>query len=218
MNAFFSSFVTNFLERCGYIKLNRTYQDNRFPQDQYEIIRRVPEYGMIRNSLEIGCNRGLLTQMVAKDGKFAIGIDLKPYWRGHDTESAILGVYPLSQSEISNIPEVDCIFLLSVHHQWVSNDGDGATRDVIKELFSKARICMFIEFASLAKKYGYEENSEFTDNDESQVISYANAWLDKEFELANFEHLGRTRELLSVEPYRQLYIIRKNSIPGELLV
>ena len=67
---------------------------------------------------------------------------------------------------------------------------------------------VFIEFAAIASKYGYQQGENFQDNDEESVKKYAENWL-KEAGVNNYTYLGSTRELEKKEPYRYLYKIIK---------
>ena len=192
------------IERVGF-RIFKGYQDNRFPEDQYQLIKNTSEYQRAKNSLEIGCSQGKLVNYFSSDGLFAVGIELKDSWKFSNNGKAVLGVFPMTFDEIDKLPEFDIICLLSVHHQWVFKYGDVHVKKMITKIFSKAKFSLFIEFAALSEKYGYGKNIKFIDNDESSVRAYAENWLN-EFEISfNVKFMGKTRELEDKEPYRYLY-------------
>lgn len=192
----------------GYRRPKRAYQDSRFPEDQYRLISGVPEYTRLTSALEVGCNKGLLVRRFANDGIFAVGLDVSPHWAFDDNERAILGVWPVSSDNVQRLPSFDAVSLLSVHHQWVKDRGDEYAQCLVRDLYKKARICMFIEFAAIATKYGYQHGERFIDNDEESVTSYAKLWL-AEAGAEKSEFLGATRELEGKEPHRFLFVLRK---------
>ncbi len=195
---------------AGYKRPKESYQDKRFPEDQYSLIKQHESYGTLKNSLEIGCNKGKLVQLLANDGLFSVGLDLSPHWEMSNTGKAVLGAFPLTDSNTNNLPSFDSVLLLSVHHQWVLSFGDDVALKMIGGLFAKASKVMFIEFAAIADKYGYDRNSRFKENDEASVVEYATQWLSAGSLNCRVEYLGKTRELPVKEPYRFLFAIQKN--------
>ncbi len=190
-------------------RANRTYQQSRFPSDQYDLISKTAEYGSCENTLEIGCNQGMLVQRFSEDGKISFGVDLRPYWSGHDMGQAILGPYEVDISNAHKLPLFDIVCILSVHHQWVAANGDDYAGDLIKAILERSRFGIFIEFSARSKKYGYIPGQRFQDNDEISVKKYANDWLTKYVGVASAEYLGRSRELEGKEPYRYMFLILK---------
>lgn len=135
-------------------------------------------------------------------GIFCVGLDINTHWE-LNSQNAALGVYPVDNSLIEKLPVFDCVFLLSVHHQWVKTWGDARTKQIVKKLSERAEHMFFIEFSALAGKYGYEENEFFLENDEDSVVKYATEWLHSAG--MQGEYLGRTRELPRKEPYRYMF-------------
>jgi len=187
------------------------YQEQRHPEDQYTLITATDEYKRSSNSLEIGCNQGMLVSWFSKDGLFSVGLDGNPHWEsyGDRDKVAIFGLRRVTVDEIMKIPEFDIVLCLSVHHQWVCNAGDEFALDMLQELYEKARYALFVEFSALSIKYGYSENEHFLDNDEKSVVEYAKLWLRKRKLDKGISYLGATREKAPKEPYRYLFMIRK---------
>ncbi|MEM7300342.1 MAG: hypothetical protein AAF468_04595 [Pseudomonadota bacterium] len=187
---------------AGYHREKRVYQDTRFPGDQYNLISQTDAYKSAKSTLEIGCNKGKLVQRFAADGKFSVGLDLEQYWAHANTQSAVLGVLELTLDNVEHVPEFDVVCVLSVHHQWVRYQGEEYARKLMHALQNKARIGLFVEFAALADKYGYQPGSRFVDNEEQSVVAYAQDWLGDLGSKTDVSYLGSCRELEVVEPYR----------------
>ena len=190
----------------------RGYQDRRFPQDQFQLISKAmhPE---TKNVLEIGCNQGRLSDAFARQGLFVLGLDVAAHWnarrRGTDAEednspAAIKAVQRLDVENVRCLPAFDTIFLLSVHHQWVKQYGDGYAQELVGNLALKAERDFFVEFAALAGKYGYSSGEAFLDNDEQSICRYAESWL-RAAGIRAVHYLGQTRENPPKEPFRFLF-------------
>lgn len=186
----------------------KPYQLRRFPQDQYKLISSTAAYRESGNSLEVGCNYGLLVEMLRRDGKFAVGIDATDIWRKNKRIDGLLGTFQLDQQNINQLPTFDIISILSVHHQIIAAHGDNYAQQILTSLLSKATNGLFIEFSALSEKYGSEKNSLFIDNDQESVKQYAEMWLEKICSSDKFDFLGKTRESQPTEPFRYLYLIR----------
>ena len=184
-----------------------TYQDTRFPTDQYELISQTTEFSEGKSFVEIGCNAGLLTEMVSKTGRFAVGIDVRQYWQYREY-TAGLTVYPITLETVKAIPDFDLVALLSVHHQWVAKQGEAAAINIMKEIFNKARLGVFVEFAALSAKYGAPPNSLFIDNDPVTIQAYAEAFIAKLGKRAKY--LGPAREKKNHEPFRYMFLVHKD--------
>lgn len=198
-----------FFGKLGYRRARRAYQDSRFPEDQYRLISATGVYSGAKSSLEVGCNKGRLVKMFARDGKFSVGLDLADYWAFEDNERAVLGTFPIDRVTCEGLPTFDILLVLSVHHQWVKTDGDASALGTLQGLFSKAGAAMFIEFAAVADKYGYKPGDRFQDNDEASVVAYSKKWLLNAFAEDQIEYLGKTRELEKKEPYRFLFVVKQ---------
>lgn len=198
-----------YARKAGYRKPSFAYQDKKFTDDQLGLIKGSGCLANVKSSLEIGCNKGNLVKKISDEGVFAVGVDLKPYWAFSDTGSAILGVAPIDENQIQKIPGFDAIFLLSVHHQWVAAHGDEYAMSMINRIFSKAQVCMYIEFAAIADKYKYKHGSSFVDNDERSIIAYADGWLRSANLGASHRYLGKVREVPNKEPYRYMWVVER---------
>ena len=185
------------------------YQDSRYPNDQFDLISKSIDDHKVNSILEVGCNQGLLLRRFKSLGNFCVGLDIDTHWEKSD-QNAALGVYPVDDDLIAKLPLFDCVFLLSVHHQWVRLFGDDHTKRLVSALTKRAGYVFFIEFSALAKKYGYENNQFFIDNDEDSVVEYAMNWLESAG-LQNSKYLGKCREYPPREPYRFMFSIERDS-------
>ncbi len=148
--------------------------------------------------------------MVAADETFAVGVDIRKHWESKDQGGALLGTYGITATTKNKLPSFDAILLLSVHHQWVNKHGEEYAKTVVETLYEKCNVCMYIEFAALAYKYGYKQGEFFEDNDEESVTAYAQKWLTSAG-ISTFSFLGPTRELANKEPFRYMFVLRKAS-------
>lgn len=184
-------------------KIELGYQDTRFPEDQFELISKRIETMRVDSIFEAGCNQGLLLRRFKLQDKFCVGLDLDTYWES-STKNAALGVYKVDEDLIKKLPNFDCVLLLSVHHQLVRFWGEEKAKHAVKSLYERSNQIFFIEFSARAKKYGYEMNSCFLDNDPKSILEYAHSWLDSAG-IHGAEFLGTTRENPPKEPYRYLF-------------
>lgn len=194
------------------------YQRTRFPTEKFNLIIDRLDLDKISNVLDVGCNEGYIAAEFAKRGKFAVGIDVGPLFLNHlltelddvyGRPNPAYGVFPLTEENVSTIPEFDLILLLSVHHQWTKRYGDTYTQRLVRRLIGKARCYFVIEFASRASKYGFE-TPQFKDNDEESVRGYAQSWLSGLQVPGRIDYLGKNRESTGkAEPYRYVFLISK---------
>lgn len=191
------------------------YQRGHYPNEKFELIASGVDLSGIRNVLDIGCNEGKIAARFAKLGKFAVGVDVGPYFLNHvlnnldeiyGRSSAAYGVFPITRENVSDLPEFDLILLLSVHHQLIKHYGDEYAKDVVRMILNKARRHCVMEFAATRSKYGYTGN-EFVDNDEDSVRAYARAWLDSLGTGFVITYLGKNRESTSREPFRFVFAV-----------
>jgi len=189
----------------------RTYQDIVYPEERFNLIKNTDCYTSIKNVLDIGCNKGYLTQMFAENNIFAVGIDLKNLWKDQNNGNAILGKFTITDATVNLLPNFDAICLLSVHHQIVREKGDEYTQTLIHNLYKKTNVCMYIEFSGVSKRYGYLENSKFIDNNETSLLSYFKEWLTSA-NIYNFEYIGKSAAHSTkkhIEPFRYMVMIRR---------
>lgn len=181
------------------------YQDSRYPGDQFQLISQTEEFANARSFLEVGCNAGVLTELVAGTGRFSVGIDVKQHWRNRD-HTAALGVFPLDRHSLKALPKFDMVAVLSVHHQWIATQGDELAAELMSSILDKARIATIVEFAAICRKYGAQPDSLFVDNEEESIRKYAEGYIDTLGK--SYRYLGRAREKANTEPYRYVYIIK----------
>ncbi len=106
---------------------------------------------------------------------FVLGIDGREIisrLRPPDVPRPVIG-FDVDLESISSLPQFDCVLLLSVHHQWMADQGDSAARDLVYFLSKKALKAMVVEFACLNSKYGQESAVLFEDNNSDSVRKYA---------------------------------------------
>lgn len=199
-------------------KRHREYQELRFPADKFALLQQnMPTRGS-RSLLDIGCNAGVITQAFAEQGFFAVGIDINPkkidFPSGH---MPVTGYYPVTDASLAAVPTFDVILLLSVHHQWVKEHGDAYAQRVLAGIVAKAHHCVFVEFASINQKYGYDP-PRFDQTDERDIRRYCEAWLSECRQIRpaqncdwSFQYIGKNRELAGVEEYRYIYRIDAKS-------
>ena len=195
------------------------YQRTRFPIEKYNLITSQLNLSEIENVLDVGCNEGYIASEFAKQGKFCVAIDAGPYFLSHilnelediyGQQNPAFGVFPLTQENITTIPEFDLILLLSVHHQLINIYGNDYTESLVRQLINKSQRYFVIEFAATAKKYGFTD-PKFDDDDEESVKLYAESWLKGLQVPGTIEYVGKNREGSDkMEPYRFVFMITKN--------
>jgi len=186
------------------------YQSTRSTESKFELIKSNIDTNRLHNLLDIGCNEGLLTTMFSKLGIFCVGLDISPHFvdRFKESGTPAFGVLPMTQERAERIPQFDAILLLSVHHQWVKSQGDEAARKLVATIASKANKYFVIEFAAIAKKYGYAK-APFKDNDEASLAEYALGWLRGLGVPGNIRQIGKNPELAGKEPFRYSFVIER---------
>jgi hypothetical protein len=164
----------------------------------------------VRSFLDIGCNAGAVTRLGGDAGFFAVGIDKRLDLRGVEDplRSACLGNVPLTMELADHLPEFDALLLLSVHHQWVSMNGDDYARDLMARLSERARLALVVEFAALNSKYGCDDTTLFIDNDQDSISSYALGWLSSTLPDWQVKYIGRCPDRPD-EPFRDAFMCRR---------
>ncbi len=179
---------------------------------KFEMLAGALDFGKVSNILDVGCNQGLLAQQFAERGKFAVGVDIAPYFADNLVEGGpVFGILPMTEERAASLPLFDAIFLMSVHHQWHLLFGDEQTRRMIKALADKAQTYFVIEIAAIASKYGFGSNAPFNDNDEKSVVSYGLEWLRSLGATGTVRYIGRNPEHPRKEPYRYSFVIDKTA-------
>src|SRR5690606_22616310 len=113
----------------------------------------------------------------AQEGIFSIGIERDPALvdsarrRYADVPACGFVRANLDLPALSNLPMVDAVLMLSVHHHWVQAYGPGIAREMLGVAFRKAARLMIFEGPSRRSRYGrYAPN--FVDNDPASVQRY----------------------------------------------
>lgn len=191
-----------------------SYQQDR---DTEAKIRKIVEHidlNTISNVLDIGCNEGLVADWFARQGKFAVGIDVAPIFLRsvlrdpHRGSAPAFGVYGLKADNVRCLPEFDLVLVLSVHHWWVKARGDDYAKEIVRELMARSRRHFVIEFSSINDKYGYRE-PRFVDHDEKSIVAYATEWLRDCAPPAEPQFVGSNRETEGRERLRYLFVVRR---------
>ncbi|ROR29630.1 class I SAM-dependent methyltransferase [Inmirania thermothiophila] len=187
------------------------YQDGRDPEGRFRLICDHVDLSQIGSVLDIGCNAGRITRLFAEAGKFAVGLDVAPYYlttlmdMRYAPKTPAFGKFPLTRESVDLLPSFDLVLLLSVHHWWVKEHGDAYAQAIVAKLAGKARRHLVIEFAASNDKYGYRE-PRFDDDEERSVTDYALDWLKGVPGLTNVRKIGRKQERNAVETFRYLFL------------
>ncbi len=186
------------------------YQDFRSPETKAMLVSRYLDRldgGPVRSVLDVGCNAGEVSGRLTNQGFFVLGIDrreivsrLRP---GNARRSVV--AFDVDAGSIPYLPQFDCVLLLSVHHQWVAEQGDSVARKLVSLLSEKAEKTLVVEFACLNSKYGQPQAALFDDNDHEPVREYARGWLGETLPDFGFEFLGLNEEHPIDEPFRVLF-------------
>lgn len=191
------------------------YQRQRFPREKVNTILSGVDMSKVGSVLDIGCNEGLITNHFSELGKFAVGIDISPFFARnmlrslHAENTPAFGTMKLGPGNVATLPTFDLILVLSVHHWWVKEHGDEVAQRMVRTLIERSRRYFVIEFSSIRDKYGYQQ-PQFVDNDEASVTSYAKRWLLEIDPSYDVHYLGANAETQGREKFRHILMIRKN--------
>lgn len=190
------------------------YQRQRFPTDKAATIIGAIDLDRVGSVLDIGCNEGLITQHFCKLGKFAVGIDVAPYYARnmlrqlHAPRTPAFGKQKLTPQTVETLPTFDLMLVLSVHHWWVKEYGDAVAQQMVRCLVERTRRYFVIEFSSIKEKYGYRDER-FVDNDEGSVVGYAQDWLREVDAAMSVSYLGTNRETTGRERLRHIFLVTR---------
>jgi SAM-dependent methyltransferase len=127
------SFVRRGFQRYEY-QSSRVDNNNRWELINHQINQ---ENG---TALDIGCAEGYMTNRLAKEGYFSIGIDIQAD-RVSDAQKKYgieegLGFmkYKLTPDNIEIIPDTNIILLLTVYHHWINQFGKGKSENMLEHL------------------------------------------------------------------------------------
>lgn len=191
-----------------------SYQQDRDTDAKIRMIAENVDLREIGSVLDVGCNEGLVADYFARQGKFAVGIDVAPIFLRsvlrdpHRGNTPAFGVYGLRAENVACLPEFDLVLVLSVHHWWVKEGGDEYAKQIVRELIARSRKYFVIEFSSIADKYGYRE-PRFIDHDEKSVVAYAIDWLRDCAPSLEPRFVGSNRETDGREKRRYLFVIKR---------
>ena len=190
------------------------YQRQRFPQEKINTILSGVDISKVGSVLDIGCNEGLITNHFSELGKFAVGIDISPFFARnmlrqlHSEKVPAFGTLKLTPESVQTLPTFDLMLVLSVHHWWVKEYGDRLAQTMVKGLIERTRRYFVIEFSSIKDKYGYQQER-FVDNDEQSVTQYARRWLEEIDPNYDVKYLGANRETTGRERLRHIVLVTK---------
>jgi SAM-dependent methyltransferase len=190
------------------------YQRQRFPDEKVSTILAGIDLNQVGSVLDVGCNEGLITNHFTQRGKFAVGIDISPFFarqmlrRLHDANTPAFGNMKLGPDNVATLPTFDLVLVLSVHHWWVKEHGDDAARRMVRSLIERARRYFVIEFSSIREKYGYVE-APFVDNDAASVTAYARRWLLDIDPTYDVRYLGPNAETQGRERQRHIFVVHR---------
>lgn len=190
------------------------YQRQRFPTQKVKTILAGVDLAQVGSVLDVGCNEGLITNHFSDLGKFAVGIDVSPFFARnmlrqlHAPRVAAFGTLELTPESVQTLPTFDMILVLSVHHWWVKEYGDRVAQEMVNTLIARTRRYFVIEFSSIRDKYGYPEGR-FVDNDEQSVTAYARRWLEEIDPRLDIRNLGANRETMGRERLRHIMLVTK---------
>lgn len=158
--------------------------------------------------LDLGCNAGIISRYLGREGFFVVGIDKKFHssirFIANPCKDAFLGEANIDQGLVSKLPKFDAILLLSIHHQMVKIYGDEKTKEIFYLLSKKCRKIFLIEFSGRNKKYGKLPGDLFIDNDEKSVLMYCFDWLRSAMPDLKHYYVGKVRQVKK-EPNRFLF-------------
>lgn len=128
-------------------------------------------------AIDIGCNEGALTIVLAKSGIQAVGIEKGS--RGRETAVLLahqMGINvpfqdrQLTIDDLETMEKVDVALLLSVHHQIVASMGLEYANRFLRALARKVNVQLFFQPASILRKY--KKPMPFEDNDMHEITRY----------------------------------------------
>jgi hypothetical protein len=187
-----------------------------------ELIRHYISAGS-RKIVDIGCNEGLISMSLARAGYKVLGIESNPEFsriaEHHSKEPIRLGSFSVLKASISSknieiLEGADSIFLLSVHHQFVSNLGLEAGNALLLEIFKRAKTQFFFQPACIHSKYGI--SMPFLENVTSSIENYFLSLFSGTRDFS-YRLIGLTdNRLPSSEPLRPLMLFEFEEVKARL--
>ena len=166
-----------------------------------------------RSALDIGCNLGVFTALLAQQGIFAVGVDVgtsaiqQAVKLNAGRPNLVFGVAALSPDNVDLLPPFDITLCLSVSHYWHRAYGEEPCWKMIQTLIVRSR-SFIIEIASIRQKYGTLP-PEIIDNDEESVKTYFMFRLNEAAGPGRaVRFLGKAKSL-GREQFRYMFVVEK---------
>ena len=197
------------------LRLARPYQNKRKggAGERWELISKELDDND-RSLLDVGSNLGMMTELFAARGGFALGVEPDARYvrraQNRTRGSSSLGFVrqAIDPETVLTLPKFDVVFCLSVHHYWVPLYGEGTTWKIIGELLSRARNKVFFEPAGVKRKFGGAP-LDFEDLDRNSIIEYNVKHLESVAALdQSVRVLGET-PCRSKEPFRMMFLVER---------
>lgn len=168
-----------------------------------------------RSVLDVGSNLGMMTELAAAGGRFAIGVEPSPQLiriaRRRTRAATALGFVQMGidPDNALTLPEMDVVFCLSVHHYWVAMYGEDVAWKIVGDIMSKGRKKVFFEPASVKRKYGGAP-LDFEDLNREEIVEY---------NMKRLESVAAPDQTIRVlgetpcrpkEPFRMMFLIERN--------
>lgn len=156
----------------------------------------VPHIGADETSaLDIGCASGFFTQKLAENGSLSIGIDIKrerlqtakQIWGEKEGLGFVL--YHLDPDNVSALPSVDVVLLLTVYHHWCEHFGREDAQQMMREVASKSNKLFFEGPGRTDKRFPLVGERPISD-DESTVDYYSSLLTSVFDDRVEIEYLG----------------------------
>ena len=198
-----------------WLGLARPYQRKRADgtDERWQLIRRELDAGD-RSLLDIGSNLGVLTELAAGEGLFALGVEpdfrLVRAARRRTRSARSVGFVcaAVDPDSVAALPACDVVLCLSVHHYWVRAFGEEAAWRIMGVLLARARRKLFFEPASVKRKFGAAA-PDFEDLDREAIVEYNVKHLESLLAPdQRVRFLGETR-CRPREPFRLVFLIER---------
>jgi hypothetical protein len=166
-------------------------------------------------AIDVGCNEGIVTGSLDALGLETLGVEAQAtaaaaaqaFAAANHSGVRVLN-RALSLDDLRQLPEVDVIVFLSVHHQLVSLHGEDYANQFLVELFRKARLQLFFQPCAIHLKYGRE--MPFVENDTDSITAYFDRVLGSAGVPFERRLLGFAENMLPVqEPFRPMILFQK---------
>jgi SAM-dependent methyltransferase len=148
-------------------------------------------------ALDIGCASGFFTAKLADEGLSVTGIDVdegrietaKRTWEGR--EGIEFAVRRLDPENVSELPSVDVVLLLTVYHHWCDHFGRESAEGMLRELATRSTRIVFEPPGEASDRFPLVGDRPLGD-DESIVEYYSALLISILDERVEVEYLGET--------------------------